>query len=303
MIARTSPRVARPPAGHSRLPGSDGCSCRRRRPTRAAAGAGDLFVAIVGERDDGHDFAAGSRRGGAWYASAPGPPAAPTIVVAATASRPGRLASRRRSTAAEASGRRRHRLVGQDQRPRTCSPRCCGVRAATVAPEGSFNTEVGLPLTVLRATPRHPVRSSPRWARAGIGHVAATSARIAPPRRRRRAQRRLGAPRGVRQPRGHRARPRARSSRRSSPTAWPSSTPTTRSSPRWRSAAGAPIVTFGASPAADVRAVGLTLRRLRPAPGSPCTRRPGTPRCSWPWSASTWPPTRAPPPPSRCTSG
>ncbi len=81
----------------------------------------------------------------------------------------------------------------------------------TVAPAGSFNTEVGLPLTILRATEDTRFLVLEMGAR-GIGHIA-TLCRIAPPDVSvvlNVGSAHLGR---VRQPRGDRARPRARSSR------------------------------------------------------------------------------------------
>ena len=104
----------------------------------------------------------------------------------------------------------------------------------TVSPPGSYNNDIGLPLTVLSADEQHPLP------RAGDGLPRARAHRPALPRRppagRRRAQRRLGAPRRVRQPRGRSPRPRASSSRRCPRTAPPSSTPTTRGCSAWRPA-------------------------------------------------------------------
>jgi UDP-N-acetylmuramoyl-tripeptide--D-alanyl-D-alanine ligase len=70
-----------------------------------------------------------------------------------------------------------------------------GTAGETVATAGNLNNELGVPLTVLRATPR-PRTSSSRWAPA----ASATSPTSAGSRRpsRRRAQRRHRAPRRVR---------------------------------------------------------------------------------------------------------
>ena len=146
--------------------------------------------------------------------------------------------------------------------PRTCSPGCSPTPAPTVATAGSFNNELGLPLTVLRADRRDPLpragdgrprgrpprpscarspRPTSRWCSTSARPTSASSGR-------RRTSR----------------RPRARSSRRSVPTARPCSTPTTRSCPRWPSAPPARGATFGRAADADVRLDGRGGRRPRP---------------------------------------
>ncbi len=100
--------------------------------------------------------------------------------------------------------------------PRTTSAHVLAAAGPTVATRGNLNNELGVPLTVLRAEPETRYLVVEMGAR-GVGHIAYLCA-IAPPARRRRAQRRHRAPRRVRLARGDRRRPRARSSRRCRPT-------------------------------------------------------------------------------------
>lgn len=122
---------------------------------------GDLFVAIVGERSDGHDHAAEAVAAGASLVlsarplSGEGGPAEgsadlPCVVVDDPVLALGRLAS----------WYRRERLdctvvavTGSSGKTSTKDliARMLGASGTTVSARGSFNTEVGLPLTILRA--------------------------------------------------------------------------------------------------------------------------------------------------------
>ena len=112
---------------------------------------GCLFVAVPGERVDGLDFAMQARAAGAVAVLATKPIDSPCVVVDDTVLALGRLAHGyldRLATDAPivvgitgSSGKTTTKdLVGQ----------VLSERGATVASEGSFNTEIGLPLTVLR---------------------------------------------------------------------------------------------------------------------------------------------------------
>ncbi|MDQ1723802.1 MAG: UDP-N-acetylmuramoyl-tripeptide--D-alanyl-D-alanine ligase [Frankiaceae bacterium] len=143
-----------------------------------AAGPGSLFVAIDGEHHDGHDFAAAAITTGATAVLAGREVGAPAVVVQDSVAALGNLA--------------RHAL---EQLPQvtvigitgsagktTTKDLLGGVLAragATIAPVGSFNNEIGHPLTVLRAdagTRYLVLECSAR----GIGHIAHLC-RIAPP--------------------------------------------------------------------------------------------------------------------------
>ena len=131
--------------------------------------------------------------------------------------------------------------------PRTCSRRCSRRSARPSRRAGSFNNEIGLPLTVLRADADDPVPGRSRWAPAAPGHIAYLCRHRAAADRRR-AQRRHRARRRVRRPRGDRAGQGRAGRGAAAPTASPCSTPTTRSSRRWPPRTQARVVTFGEPP-------------------------------------------------------
>jgi UDP-N-acetylmuramoyl-tripeptide--D-alanyl-D-alanine ligase len=131
---------------------------------------GSLFVAILGSRVDGHDFAAQAIADGARAVLAARPVAAPAVVVDDTVQALGRLARGYLDRLADpvvvgvtgSSGKTSTKdIVAQ----------LLGEIGPTVAPEGSFNTEVGLPLTVMRADAdtRHLVLE---LSARGLGHIA-----------------------------------------------------------------------------------------------------------------------------------
>ena len=144
------------------------------------AGPGDLYVAIVGERVDGHDFAAAAHAAGAVVTLGSRPTGQPTIVVTDDpVAALGRLASHvldqlpAASVVAITGSSGKTTTKDLDRHPPG------GPRARRWPPPGSFNTEVGLPLTVLRATQDTRFLVLEMGAR-GIGHIA-TLCRIAPP--------------------------------------------------------------------------------------------------------------------------
>jgi UDP-N-acetylmuramoyl-tripeptide--D-alanyl-D-alanine ligase len=112
--------------------------------------AGDLFVAIAGERVDGHDFLGTAAAAGAVAALSSRPDGAlPTVVVADPVVALGRLA-------AGVHGRLGLLTVGiTGSSGKTSTKDLLGqVLAAagpTVSPPGSYNNDIGLPLTVLSA--------------------------------------------------------------------------------------------------------------------------------------------------------
>ena len=136
----------------------------RSSSTPARRGPGGLFVARGGERVDGHDFAPARRAAGAVAVLAARPSGGPAVVVddvqaGARRARPGRRRPAARTSPSSASPARRARRA-----PRTCSARLLARLGPTVAPAGSFNNEIGLPLTVLRGDRPAPGTSSSRWA-------------------------------------------------------------------------------------------------------------------------------------------
>jgi UDP-N-acetylmuramoyl-tripeptide--D-alanyl-D-alanine ligase len=111
---------------------------------------GCLFVAVPGERVDGHDFAARAIAAGARAVLSQRPVAVPSVVVDDTVLALGRLAHGYLDRLTQPT------IVGiTGSSGKTSTKDIVGSLLAelgsTVAPEGSFNTEVGLPLTVLRS--------------------------------------------------------------------------------------------------------------------------------------------------------
>ena len=116
---------------------------------------GSLFVAISGERTDGHEHARAARDAGAAIVLASRPVDVPHILVADTVTALGELA---RTVLARLRAGGELQVVGvtgsvgktttKDLLAQVLS----GV-GPTVAPRESFNNEIGLPLTVLAATP------------------------------------------------------------------------------------------------------------------------------------------------------
>ena len=133
----------------------------RRSSTAATPEPGGLFVAFAGEHVDGHDYAAAAVEGGAAGRARhaghrradrprrrrPG---------GAAGARP-RRCSRGCASRTPGSGSSRSPARRARPRPRTCWPGCSPTPAPTVATAGSFNNELGLPLTVLRADERDPL--------------------------------------------------------------------------------------------------------------------------------------------------
>ncbi len=143
---------------------------------------GGLFLAIVGENVDGTDYAEAAVTGGAAAVLASRPTAAPTVVVddvetAVQQLAAHVLASLRRSNPALQV------LAVTGSQGKTGVKDMLGAVLAdagqTVATLGSFNNELGLPLTVLRATATTRFLVLEMGAR-GVGHLALLC-RIAPP--------------------------------------------------------------------------------------------------------------------------
>jgi UDP-N-acetylmuramoyl-tripeptide--D-alanyl-D-alanine ligase len=144
--------------------------------------AGGLFVAIAGEHVDGHDFATAAVDGGAAAVIGSRPTGVPTVVVDDVESALQALAtdvlSRLRR---EGSGIRVVAITGS-QGKTSAKDMLAAVLAddaPTVATYQSFNNELGLPLTVLRADLATQYLVLEMGAR-GVGHIAALC-RIAPP--------------------------------------------------------------------------------------------------------------------------
>jgi UDP-N-acetylmuramoyl-tripeptide--D-alanyl-D-alanine ligase len=146
-----------------------------------AVAPGGLFVAIPGERADGHDFAAAAHAAGAVAVLAGRPVDAPAVIApdGDTVRALGRLARHvvDRLPATVIVG-----VTGSSGKTTTKDllAQVLARSGPTIAPPGSYNNEIGLPLTALRAEPgtRHLVLE---MGARGDGHIAALCA-IAPPR-------------------------------------------------------------------------------------------------------------------------
>ncbi len=151
---------------------------------------GALFVAISGERVDGHDFAAGAVAAGAAAVLATRRTGVPGVVVNDTVVALGRLAglvvSRLAAESLTVVG-----VTGSQGKTSTKDLIAAvletygpsghsGGTTRTIAPPGSFNNEIGLPLTALRADADTRYLVLEMGAR-GAGHIAYLCG-IAPPK-------------------------------------------------------------------------------------------------------------------------
>jgi UDP-N-acetylmuramoyl-tripeptide--D-alanyl-D-alanine ligase len=143
------------------------------------AAAGALFVALPGERVDGHDFAAAASAAGAVAVLASRPVAGPALIVADPAAA---LAPLARAVVDRLPQLTIAGVTGSSGKTTTKDllAQLAERLGPTVAPAGSFNNELGHPLTVLRADERTRYLILELGAR-GRGHIAALCA-IAPPR-------------------------------------------------------------------------------------------------------------------------
>ena len=139
---------------------------------------GGLFVAVAGERVDGHDFAREAHAAGAVAVLGSRPTEVPTVVVDDVVRALGVLArhvlDRLPDTLVLA-------MTGSQGKTGTKDylAHVLGESGETVATRGNFNNEIGVPLTALRATPDTRYLVVEMGAR-GIGHVAHLCT-IAPP--------------------------------------------------------------------------------------------------------------------------
>ncbi|MFJ6684927.1 UDP-N-acetylmuramoyl-tripeptide--D-alanyl-D-alanine ligase [Streptomyces werraensis] len=142
------------------------------------AGPGSLFVAFVGERVDGHDFAAQVVEAGAVAVLASRPVGVPAIVVEDVQAALGALARHvvRRLGATLVA------LTGSAGKTSTKDliAQVLQSKAPTVFTPGSLNNEIGLPLTALTATEETKFLVLEMGAR-GIGHIRYLTG-LTPPR-------------------------------------------------------------------------------------------------------------------------
>ena len=139
---------------------------------------GSLFVALPGEHADGHDFAAAAIAAGAVVVLGTRPAGVPALIVADVPAALGRLARAvvdrlPRLTIAAITG-----SAGKTT-TKDLAAQLIGALGPTVAPQNSFNNEIGHPLTVLRADQDTRYLVAELSAR-GPGHIAALC-EISPP--------------------------------------------------------------------------------------------------------------------------
>ncbi|SNS06710.1 UDP-N-acetylmuramoyl-tripeptide--D-alanyl-D-alanine ligase [Geodermatophilus saharensis] len=135
--------------------------------------AGDLFVAVAGERVDGHDFLDAAAAAGAVAAltTRPGGPL-PALVVDDTVVALGRLAALVHTRLA-AGGLLTVGITGSSGKTSTKDllGQVLAAAGPTVSPPGSYNNDIGMPLTVLSAGEDTRYLVLEMGAR-GIGHIA-----------------------------------------------------------------------------------------------------------------------------------
>ncbi|QKG26649.1 UDP-N-acetylmuramoyl-tripeptide--D-alanyl-D-alanine ligase [Actinomadura verrucosospora] len=131
---------------------------------------GSLFAAFRGERADGHDFAAAALAAGAAAVLAQRPVGGPAVLVGDVQEALGRLA---RGVLERLPDLTVAAVTGSAGKTSTKDliAQLVGRAGPTVWPPGSFNNEIGLPLTVLRADAetRHLVLE---MGARGVGHIA-----------------------------------------------------------------------------------------------------------------------------------
>ena len=143
------------------------------------AGPGGLFAALEGERSDGHEFASAAVAAGAVAVLASRPVPVPSVQVADVQAALGTLA---RFVIDSLPAVRIAGITGSSGKTSTKDLAAQLVQrlGPTIAPAGSYNNELGHPLTVLRADPATRYMVLELSAR-GIGHIAHLCG-IAPPR-------------------------------------------------------------------------------------------------------------------------
>ncbi|MEZ0071854.1 UDP-N-acetylmuramoyl-tripeptide--D-alanyl-D-alanine ligase [Planotetraspora sp. GP83] len=144
-----------------------------------AAEPGSLFVAIKGERADGHDFAGQACAAGATAVLASRPVEAPAVIVGDVLAALAGLAT---AVVSELPAVTVVGVTGSAGKTTTKDllARLAARIGPTVAPVGSYNNEIGHPLTVLKADEATRFMVLELSAR-NVGHIAYL-ARIAPPR-------------------------------------------------------------------------------------------------------------------------
>ncbi|QJW37025.1 UDP-N-acetylmuramoyl-tripeptide--D-alanyl-D-alanine ligase [Cellulosimicrobium protaetiae] len=142
---------------------------------------GSLFVALPGEHVDGHDFAAGAVAAGATLVLAARELDVPCVVVDDVQTALGELARHVLATLRERGDLRVVAVTGSVGKTTTKDllGQLLRPEGLTVVPRGSFNNEIGLPLTVLEADEATRFLVLEMGA-SGVGHLTYLT-RIAPP--------------------------------------------------------------------------------------------------------------------------
>jgi UDP-N-acetylmuramoyl-tripeptide--D-alanyl-D-alanine ligase len=140
---------------------------------------GALFAALPGARVDGHDFAAAAVAAGATAVLASRPAGVPALIVPDVQAALGDLAA---AVVRRLPGLTIVAITGSSGKTTTkdLTAQLVETLGPTVSNKGSFNNEIGHPLTVLRVTEQTRYLISEVSA-TGAGHIAALCA-IAPPR-------------------------------------------------------------------------------------------------------------------------
>ena len=140
---------------------------------------GSLFAALPGERADGHDFAPAAVAAGAVVVLATRPAGVPALIVGDV---PAALASLARAVLDRIAGLTVVGITGSSGKTTTkdLAAQLIETLGPTVSPHNSYNNEIGLPLTVLRATGQTRYLIAEFSARAP-GDIARLCA-VAPPR-------------------------------------------------------------------------------------------------------------------------
>jgi UDP-N-acetylmuramoyl-tripeptide--D-alanyl-D-alanine ligase len=139
---------------------------------------GGLFVAIRGERVDGHDYAAGCVDAGAAAALVDHPVGVPAVVVPDTIAALSALAT---VVVSRLPGLRVVGITGSQGKTSTKDivAQLLERTGETIAPAGSFNNEIGAPLTALRVRESTAYLVSEMGAR-GRGHIRDLAAMVHP---------------------------------------------------------------------------------------------------------------------------
>jgi UDP-N-acetylmuramoyl-tripeptide--D-alanyl-D-alanine ligase len=142
------------------------------------AGPGSLFAALAGQRVDGHDFAPAAVAAGAVAVLASRATSVPTLITGDVPAAMSRLAS---AVVDRLPGLTVAGITGSVGKTTTkdLAAQLIEQIGPTVAPHGSYNNEIGHPLTVLRATVATRYLVLELSAR-GAGHIA-RQCEIAPP--------------------------------------------------------------------------------------------------------------------------